>query len=111
MLLAIDKHSALYVFASIEDAERELEAFDVQQDEFEFCDIDGRRYSPTFTRPPRQTRRGPFGIIDIGAFKLVAENGIDPALPTHFVDRAEYIEHTAIPSITSIEVLRNALQK
>jgi len=36
MILAIDKHSALYLFESAEEAESWLEAIDVQQEAFEF---------------------------------------------------------------------------
>ena len=111
MILALDKHSALHVFASTEDAERYLEAIDVQQDAFEFCDATGQRYVPTFTRPPRERRFGPIGIVDVGMFKLVAESGIDAALPDRFVERAAHVEHTSFPAITSIETLRDELHK
>ena len=111
MLLALDKHSALHVFASAEDAERHLEAIDVQQDAFEFCDMQGQRYSPTYTRAPKERRLGPLGSVDVGAFKLVAVDGIDLELPKRFVERGAHIEHSSIPAISSIEVLRDELHK
>ncbi len=111
MLLALDKHSALHVFSSIEDAERHLEAIDVLQDAFEFCDIKGQRYSPTYTCPPKERRLGPLGIVDVGAFKLVAADGVNSELPKRFVERAKHIEHSSMPAVSSIEVLRDELHK
>jgi len=111
MILALDKHCALHVFVSTEDAERHLEAIDVQQDALEFCDTTGQRYAPTFTRSPQEWRFGPLGIVDVGMFKLVAEGGSDVALPDRFVERAAHIEHTSVPAITSIEALRDELHK
>ena len=72
MIIAIDENDALHVFTSVEDAERELEAIDVQQSGLEFCDGRGQRYSPIYTHPPTETRIGRVGIVDIGAFKLEA---------------------------------------
>ena len=111
MILALDKHSALHLFASTEDAQRHLEGIDVQQDAFEFCDATGQRYAPEFTRPPRERRLGPIAIVDVGLFKLVAQGGIDSALPERFVEQAAHIEHTSFPAITSIEVLKDELHK
>jgi hypothetical protein len=111
MILALDKHGALYVFASTEDAERDLEAIDVQQDAFEFCDARGKRYSPTYTRPPKESRLGPFGVVDIGAFRLMADGGVDAGLPESFVVRAHHLEHSSVPAITSIVTLQEELQR
>jgi hypothetical protein len=112
MILALDnKHSALHVFVSAEDAQQNLEAIDVQQDAFEFCDASGQRYAVEFTRPPRERRLGPIGVVDVGLFKLVAQGGIDSALPERFIERAAHIENASFPAITSIEMLRNELHK
>lgn len=111
MILAIDEDGALEIFTSVEDAERGLEAIDVQQSAVEFCDGRGQRYSPIYIRPPRESRLGPIGIVDIGAFRLRAEGEIDPSLPQRFIARARHIEHTSIPSITTLEELQNELHK
>lgn len=108
MILALDKHAALHLFASTDDAQRELEAIDVQQGAFEFCDTTGQRYSPSYTTPPNVSR---LGGVQIGTFKLTASGGLDPQLPERFVERAAHIEHTSIPTITSIEALRHELHK
>jgi hypothetical protein len=105
MILALNKHSALHVFASADEAQRYLEAIDVQQDAFEFCDASGQRYAPVILRPPGERRLGPFAIVDIGLFKLAAQGNIDSSLPERFVERAAHIEHTSFPAITSMEVL------
>jgi len=111
MILAIDENDALHVFTSVEDAERELEAIDVQQSVLEFSDGRGQRFSPVYTRPPTETRIGPIGIVDIGAFRLLAVGEIDPSLPQSFIKRATYIEHTSIPSITTLQELQNEVQR
>jgi hypothetical protein len=110
MILALDKYSALYVFASTEDAQQWLEAIDVQRDAFEFCDAEGRHYVPEFIRPPRERRFGPIGTVDVGLFKLVAQGDVDPALAEKFVGRAAHIEHTSFPTINTIEELRHELR-
>ena len=111
MILALDKHAALYVFSSTEEAQSQLEAIDVQQDAFDFCDDCGQRFSPALTRQPKEERLSPFGVVDIGAFRLVAEGDIESGLPETFIERAAHIEHTSFPAVTSIEDLRNELHK
>jgi hypothetical protein len=111
MILAIDRNGAIFVFASAQEAERHLEAIDVKQDAFEFCDTCGQRYLPAYTRQPRETRIGPFASVDIGAFRLDADGDIDVRLAESFVGRASHLEHSLVPSITSIETLRNELHK
>lgn len=111
MILALDKHAGLYVFSSANDAERELEAIDVQQDEFEFCDGTGQRYAAVYTVPPRESRLGPLRTVDIGAFTLAAQEGVDPTLPESFVQRAAHIEHTSIPALASINALRDEIRR
>jgi hypothetical protein len=111
MILAMDKHSALYVFTSTEDAQQQLEAIDVQQGAFEFCDTSGQRYVPEFTRPARVRRLGPLGIVDVGLFTLVAQGDIDSTLPERLIERAAHMEHTSIPTLTNIEALRHEIRK
>jgi hypothetical protein len=111
MILALDKHAALYVFSSAKDAERELEAIDVRQDEFQFCDATGQRYAVVYTVPPKVSRLGPVRSVDVGAFTLAAQGDADSTLPERFVERAAHIEHTSIPAFTGIEALRDELRK
>ena len=111
MVLAIDKHAALYVFSSTQEAERELEAIDVQQGKFEFCDLAGQQFAVSYTIPPKVSGCGPIRSIAIGAFKLTPEGDLDSTLPERFINRAGHIEHTSIPGITSIELLMGEIQK
>lgn len=113
MILALDKDAALYVFSSALEAQRYLEAIDVQQDAFDFCDDRGQRYCPSYTIPPKVSQCDPMGLVDIGAFKLVAEGDVDARLLKSILERAAYIEHSSVPAITitGIENLRNELRK
>lgn len=111
MILAIDKHNALHIFVCTEEAERHLEAIDVQQDTFEFCDDHGQLYSVVYARPPTESRLGPFRTVDIGAFKLIAEGAVDSSLPEKFVVRADHIEHSSLSCIATRDELRDALRK
>jgi hypothetical protein len=109
MIMAIDIEGALFIFASTEDAEQDLEAIDVQQFSLEFCDGRGQRYLPVYTHPPTKSRLGPIAIVDIGAFKLKPQGDVDPSLTRTLVERARYIEHSSLPSITTLEELQNEL--
>src|SRR5215510_8892954 len=101
MLLALDKYAALYLFTSVADANF-LEAFDVKQDAIEFCDLHGQRYTPTFTREPKEWRFGPLGMVDVGRFKLVPEGDADLGVLKKFVERATHIDHSSVPGITTL---------
>lgn len=111
MILGLDKRGALYLFSSPMDAERELEAIDVQQDEFEFCDAMGRRYAVVYTIPPEESRLGPLRIVEIGAFRLIAQDGIEPGLIDRFIEAASHIGHSSVPGITSTKALRDSLRR
>ena len=41
MFLVLDRNAELDVYSSAEDAERDLEAIDVENAEYEFCDDTG----------------------------------------------------------------------
>lgn len=111
MILALDKHQALFVFSSIAEAEVHLEAWDVQQEAIEFCNARGQRYLPSYTIPPRESHLGPLRTIDIGAYRLVAEGLPDPGRPEAFLKRAAHLEHSSISAIHSIEEAGVALSQ
>lgn len=111
MILGLDRHGALYIFASTEDARGYLEAVDVQQADFEFCDAFGQKYSPFYIRPPKESRLGPIGHVDIGTFNLKVEGKLDPTLPEKLMTRARHIEHTSFPSVTDVPKLRDELSR
>ena len=109
MILALDKHHALFVFTSTGEAEAHLEAWDVQQAAIEFCDEHGQRYLPSYTIPPSESRLGPLRGISIGAFRLVAEGTPHGGRPKAFLKRAAHLEHSSVPAIHSIEEAGMAL--
>lgn len=109
MILALDKHHALFVFTSIAEAEVHLEAWDVQQEAIEFCDECGQRYLPSYTISPSESRFGPLRTINIGAFRLVAEGMLEAGRPEAFLKRAAHLEHSSVPAIQSINEARTAL--
>ena len=108
MIFALDRHGALHVFDSPADAERQLEAIDVMEDAFEFCDSNGQKYCPLYTRPPK---RGFLGLVDIGLFRLSPQGEADLKQAEELVERAAHIESASIQGITSIEDLRDMLRK
>ena len=110
MILAIDKHHALFVFSTLGEAEVHLEAWDVQQDAVDFCDERGQRYLPSYVIPPKESGIGPLRTIDIGTFRLVSEGLPDAELPEAFLKRAVHLEHSSIPEIHSIDEARTALR-
>jgi hypothetical protein len=111
MILGLDRYGALHIFDSPADAERQLEAIDVKDDAFEFCDSSGQKYSPLYTRPPKLSKIGPFGVVDIGLFRLSPEGKPDLKQAEDLLERAAHIESASIPGITSIEDLREELRK
>ncbi len=109
MILALNKHHALFVFNSITEAEVHLEALDVQQEAIEFCDKRGQRYLPSYTIPPGESHFGPLRTISVGAFRLVAEGKPDAGLTEAFLKRTAHLEHSSISSIQSINEARTVL--
>ncbi len=83
MLLVLDSDRELYLFSTIAEAEAALEAIDIEDDEYDFCDESGQRYSPKITSPVTTFRSG--------AFRLVSEGQPDPALPLTFCASARHL--------------------
>jgi hypothetical protein len=109
MILALNKHDALCVFSSLQEAESYLEAVDVQQEAIEFCDERGLRYSPVYTILPHVARFGPLTTIEIGMFRLRAEPAINAELPGTFLQRAAVLEYSSIRTVNGLESARRLL--
>ncbi len=113
MILALDRSNLLSVFASTAAAETAIEAIDVQQECVEFCDEHSVRFVPEFTVPPKISKIWIFGSVEIGAFKLVRQNGRENDLVVQFLSRAEacgnLLERSDFEAIRSIEDLRDAI--
>ena len=86
MLMAIDSDRELYLFASIDEAQKWLEAIDVENDEYDFCDMSGQRFDAEITSPVTITRAG--------SFRLVPEGEPDSALPLTFWASARRLGRT-----------------
>lgn len=106
MLLAIDKHGALQILASPQEAETHFEAIDVEDRAFEFCDTDGQRYEARYIR---QAKRGRW-TIDIGAFQLVLSGAINENLPREFIKRAGDVESSTVLGVETLRDLKDRLR-
>ena len=100
MILALDTDSVLHLFPSEEQASKDLEAIDIENHEYEFCDDAGQGFSAEITTPVT-----PFGS---GTFKLVPSGAPDPGLPQSFLDRAREIGKP-LQGISSPDDLRKRL--
>jgi hypothetical protein len=96
MILALDSAKILYIFSSEKDVYKELEAIDIANGEYQFCDEKGRRYSAHITRPVTFFRQGTFAIT-------VQDH--DPALPLAFLDQARELGR-GILGISTMSELR-----
>ena len=68
MLLVLDTDRELYLFATQAETEAWLETIDVENEEYDFCDDCGRRYTAD---------------VNLGAVQLIPQE-IDVALPLTF---------------------------
>jgi hypothetical protein len=82
MLLVLDKDDCLYVFDSVEAAESDLEAIDIENEEYEFCDDKGQPYIAEVLKS--------VSAFSGGNFRLVPTRSPDPALPLSFVIRTKH---------------------
>ena len=83
MLLVLVSDRELYLFSTIAEAEAALEAIDIEDNEYDFCNESGQRYFPKITSPVTTLRSG--------AFRLVPEGEPDPALPLTFWASARHL--------------------
>jgi hypothetical protein len=99
MLLVLDRDQNLHAFASVADAEADLETIDI---EYEFCDETGQPYVGEVLKPP--------GAFASGEFRIVPRGTPDSHLPLSFVDRAKYYSSHA-PSLKALEDVRLHLSR
>jgi hypothetical protein len=83
MLLALDSDRELYLFSTIAEAEADLEAIDIESEEYDFCDESGQRFRAEITSPVTRVRSG--------AFQLVPEGEPDASLPLTFWASARHL--------------------
>ena len=77
MLLVLDKDAYLYIFDSVDAAQGDLEAIDIENNEYEFCDESGQPYA------------GELGSSR-GGFCIVQRGSPDPSLPLSFINRTKH---------------------
>jgi hypothetical protein len=92
MLLVLDSDRELYLFSTIAEAEAELEAIDIENEEYDFCDESGQRFRDEITSPVTR--------VGAGAFRLVPEGGPDTALPLTFWASARHLAQACGEIIT-----------
>ena len=102
MLIVLDKDCEVHLFASITEAQRELEAIDVENLEFEFCDDRGQRFRPQITSPVTAFRAG--------AFALHPDGSPDKVLPLSILARAVHLG-TRSGHIKSLGDLKSHLER
>lgn len=83
MLMALDTDRELYPFATIAEAEEWLEAIDIADEEYDFCDESGQRFAAEITSPVTTFRAG--------SFRLTAQGERDTTLPLTFWASARHL--------------------
>jgi hypothetical protein len=84
MILALEKDDgSLHLFASVAEAEAHFEAIDVENNEYEFCDETGQRFTGEIVAPITAFRAGSYRLRAIGYS--------DPALVSSFISRGSYL--------------------
>ena len=98
MILTLETNgSLLYLFSSALEAESRLEAIDVENTEYEFCDDTGQRFVGEIIAPISK-----FGA---GSFRLKPDGTPDRAVTASFVARARSLDQTC-NGIKSLDDLR-----
>jgi hypothetical protein len=88
----------LYLYSSTTEAEAELEAQDVENGEYEFCDDLGQRLVGKITSPVT--------AFKAGGFRLVPEGVPDRAILDSFISRASILDRGCNGVITLDELRR-----
>jgi hypothetical protein len=85
MMLVLEANgSLLHLFSSATEAESHLEATDIENGEYEFCDDTGQRYVGEVVAP--------VSSFQAGSFRLRADGAPDRAFVAAFLSRARSLE-------------------
>jgi hypothetical protein len=85
MILVLETNGdLLYLFSSAAEAESYLEAIDIENREFAFCDDTGQRFAAEVT--------GPVTALRAGSFRLCPDGFPDKAVVVSFLSRARSLE-------------------
>jgi hypothetical protein len=102
MILVLDKDKSLYLFSSPSEAEAQLEAIDIENGDYCFCDDTGQKFVAEITSPVAAFRSG--------HFRLAPEGASDAELLTSFLARARSLER-AYGELRTLDDLRLSLAK
>ena len=102
MFLVLDRDAELHVYASASDAEHDLEAIDVENAEYEFCDDTGQKFLAEITSQVT--------TFCAGTFRLRSEGSPDTAFLSSLLSRARALG-TSCGDITSLEALRSRVAR
>jgi hypothetical protein len=83
MLLVLDTDGCLNIFNSVDAAQHHLEAIDIENNEYEFCDESGQPYAGELL-PSRGMFSGDPG------FRIVRRGSPDPSLPQSLINRTKH---------------------
>lgn len=101
MVLVLENNgNLLYLFSSVLEAESRLEAIDVENQEYEFCDDVGQRFVGEITAPVTMLRSG--------SFRLHPEGLPDRTIIESFLNRARSLDRVC-NGIKSLDDLRKHL--
>jgi hypothetical protein len=103
MILVLETNGCLlHLFSSVAEVESHLEAIDIENREYEFCDDTGQRFIGEITTPV--TRFGG------GRFRLVAEGVPDSKLVSSFLARARSLDR-GCGELQTLDDLRTSLAR
>lgn len=102
MILAIDADLWLHVFEAEEEVYRKIEAIDIENHEYEFCDDVGQRFIPRIVLPVTTFRNG--------TFKLIPDGEKDLNITLSFLSRAKGMANR-YKGIASLDSLRTYLEQ
>lgn len=98
MILVLETNGGLlHLFSDAQEAESQLEAIDIENSEYEFCDETGQRFVGELVAP--------VGIFRSGSFRLRSDGTPDRALIGSFLSRARSLERQCC-GITTLDDLR-----
>jgi len=83
LMLRGDDH-VMVLFGSVDEVSRRLETIDIENDEYQFCDVSGQRYVGVVTRP--------IGRFSSGAFELRTVGPPEIGNAVELIDRATGLE-------------------
>lgn len=100
MILVLETNGCLlHLFSSVPEVESYLEAIDIENQEYEFCDHTGQRFVGEIVSPVTTFRAG--------RFRLVANAAPDPQLLSSFLARARRLDR-GCDEFQTLDALRSS---